>query len=445
MVCDMQERSVPADPCVRDTLTGLPGPEAAHARIAEWEAAAQREGRIAPIHAMMLGLRRFETVNLAYGEDVGDGALVEVAHRIADFAAAELDGQPIVARMGGGSFLLAANEPCSRERWHWLAEALADSVAQPISTPVATAATAGTVRLWPRIALVRAMPDEGPETIFDRLVGTLRRAQRQSARRLLWADGELTPVGRTAVQLEADLLGAIDRDEIEILYQPQYSAVGDRLVGAEALARWHHPEIGRIGAAALFAIAEQADHVAQLSRHIVGRALAGATDWPEGLRLSLNITPVDLAAGSFANEIAAAVVAAGFSPDQLTLEITEQALLADIDKSAATLGKLRDLGIRIALDDFGAGFCNFRYLKLLPLHYLKLDRLMVDDIEDDPRDLAVFRAILAMAHTLGLKVIAEGIEREGQREAIAREGCDFYQGFLRAAPMTSADFLAIRG
>ncbi|MCB2051033.1 MAG: EAL domain-containing protein, partial [Novosphingobium sp.] len=272
---------------------------------------------------------------------------------------------------------------------------------------------------------------------------TLNRAQRQSARRLLWADGELNPAGRTAVQLEADLLNAIDRNEIEVLYQPQYAVDGDRIVGAEALARWQHGEVGRIGAGALFTIAERADHVAQLSRHIASRALSDAAQWPEHLRLSLNVTPTDLGAVSFPNDIAAAIVEAGFSPDLLTLEITEEALLSDIDRSAHSLGQLRDLGIRIALDDFGAGFCNFRYLKLLPLHYLKLDRVMIDEIESDPRDLAVLRAILAMAKALDLKVLVEGIENEGQRELIAREGCDYYQGFLRSQPISAAEFLDI--
>jgi EAL domain-containing protein (putative c-di-GMP-specific phosphodiesterase class I)/GGDEF domain-containing protein len=434
----MPDKLFPPAAYERDALTGLIGPEGAHIRIAHWEETAQRLGEIAPIHAMMLGLRRFETVNLAYGAHAGDSALIEVAQRILDFVEDELDGEWFVARMGGGSFLLAANAPCSRERWQWLAEALADSVACPIPNRHSN----GSMRLWPRIALLRGMPGEGSSTMLDRLAETLSRAQRQSGHRILWADGELNPTGRSAAQLEADLLGALDRDEIEILYQPQYTIASDRLVGGEALARWQHPELGRIGAGALFAIAERADHVAQLSRHIAGRALEGAAGWPVDLRLSLNVTAVDLTSQSFPNEIAAAIVEAGFSPDLLTLEITEQALLFDLERSAAALGKLVDLGIRVALDDFGAGFCNFRYLKLLPLHYLKLDRVMVDEIESDPRDLAVFRAIVAMAKALDLKVIAEGIENQGQLDLIVREGCDFYQGFLRAPPLSATDFLA---
>lgn len=420
----------------RDALTGLVGSDGARARIVEWQQQAVLEGETAPIHALMLGLRRFDTVNLAYGEAAGDSALVAVAARILRFAADELAGEWVVARMGGGNFLLAANEPCSRERWQWLAETLAESVTRPIANP----AGAGTLRLWPRIALMRALKQESAEAVFGRLAETLERARLETGRRVVWVDGDVSIAGRSGAQLEADLLAALDRNEIELLYQPQFGADDDALVGAEALARWEHPLLGRIGAGALFAIAERADHVAQLSHHIAARAVAEAAHWPDPLRLSLNVTPADLAAGNFADDIAAVVTAVGFTPERLTLEITEQALLTDLDRSARALDKLVDLGIRIALDDFGAGFCNFRYLKILPLYYLKLDRSMVDGIAEDARDLAVLRGIVAMAHALDLTVIAEGIETEEQRALIAREGCAFYQGFLKARPMDAAEF-----
>jgi EAL domain-containing protein (putative c-di-GMP-specific phosphodiesterase class I) len=243
--------------------------------------------------------------------------------------------------------------------------------------------------------------------------------------------------------LEADLLAALDRDEIEVVYQPQYNLPDDRLIGAEALARWQHPQLGRIGASALFAIAERADHIAPLSRLIAERALNDAAQWPGEMRLSLNVTPADLAAASFARELRTLIAASGFAPEQLTLEITEHVLLSELERSAAMLGDLRTSGVRIALDDFGAGFCNFRYLQILPLDYLKLDRAMIEGIADAPKDMAVFRAIVAMAKALGLMVIAEGIETQTQRDLIASEGCEFYQGFLQAAPMSAADFAAL--
>jgi EAL domain-containing protein (putative c-di-GMP-specific phosphodiesterase class I)/GGDEF domain-containing protein len=421
----------------RDRLTGLAGIDSALARIAEWAAAAT-PGGAAPVHAMLLGLRRFDTVNLAYGEAAGDSALVAVAARILHFASEELDGEWLAARVGGGSFLVAANEACSRERWQWLGETLAAEVARPITHP----GGAGTLRLWPRVALMRVLPGEAPDAMFGRLAETLERTQRGAGTQMGWVDGEMTLAGRTAAQLEGDLLAALDHDEIEILFQPQFRSDDDALVGAEALARWHHPKLGKVAAGALFAIAERAEYVPQLSRHIASRALATAASCPSNLRLSLNVTPADLAAGNFAHEFGALLDESGFAAERLTLEITEQALLGDVERSAGVLAKLVERGVRIALDDFGAGFCNFRYLKLLPLHYLKLDRAMVEGIVEDERDLAVLRAIVALAKALQLEVIAEGIENEEQRALVAAEGCAFYQGFLRAAPMDAIEFAA---
>ncbi len=424
--------SAVAPDMLRDTLTGLPGSDAARLRLAEWTAQGE-----ASVHALLLGLRRFDAVNLAYGTAAGDAALTEIAVRLTHFAASELDGPWLAVRSGGGQFMLIANEACSRERWQLFAEQLADGIARPIAGP------ASVMRLSPRIALLRGLENESGESMLDRLAQTQASAQRLQGRRVLWADGEANRPGRSAAQLEADLLGAIDAGEIEIVFQPQFALSGDSLSGAEALARWNHPELGRIGAGALFTIAERADHIAPLSRHIAKLALAGAAAWPKTLRLSLNVTASDLAAGSYGGELLAIIAQCGFATERLTLEVTEQALLADIQLAERTLRSLADAGVRIALDDFGAGFCNFRYLKLLPLHYLKLDRSMVDGITSDPRDLAVLRAIVAMARALDLAVIAEGIESDSQRDIIAAEGCLFYQGFVKAQPMSAGEFLGL--
>lgn len=434
MMSAVQPDDTPADlGASRDAVTGLPGREAARQRLGEWLAAET------PAHALLIGLRRFDAVNLAYGTAAGDAALAEVAARLKHFAAKELDGPWLAARGGGGQFLLIASEACSRERWQLLAGQLVEAIARPIAGPIT--GTGGTLRLSPRAALLRALAAENADSVLDRLAQTLVNLMDQPGRRLLWADGEATRLDRSAAQLEADLLGAIDRDEIEILYQPQFACADDRLAGGEALARWNHPALGRIGAGALFTIAERTDHTAQLSRHIAQAALAGAARWPDGLRLSLNVTPNDLAISDYAGDLADLVAASGFPAGRLTLEVTEQLLLTDIHQAALTLGLLVGQGMRIALDDFGAGFCNFRYLKLLPLHYLKLDRSMIDGVAGDPRDLAVLRAIIAMAGALDLKVIAEGVESEAQRALIAAEGCTAYQGFLRAHPMSAAQFL----
>ncbi len=413
-----------------DALTGLPGRDAACARLAEWL------DRGEPVHALLIGLRRFDAVNLAYGSLTGDAALAEVAARLRHFAHGELDGAWIAARGGGGRFLLLSTEPCSRERWQMVGAQVLDLLSRPLAVGGAT------LRLSPRGALLRSLGGEEADSLLDRVGQTLETVMAAPARRLAWADGEVTRAGRSAAQLEADLLRALDLGEIEVVYQPQWSCRDDSLTGAEALARWNHPRLGRIGAGALFAIAERADHVAQLSRHIAQAALAGAHGWPEQLRLSLNLTPSDLAQHGFAEDFAELVDAAAFPAGRLTLEVTEQVLLADVGQAALALERLTAQGMRIALDDFGAGFCNFRYLKLLPLHYLKLDRSMIEGA-GDPRDLAVLRAIIAMAGALDLAVIAEGVETEAQRALADSEGCAFYQGFLRAQPMGSDKFRAL--
>ncbi|MDN3645596.1 GGDEF domain-containing phosphodiesterase [Pontixanthobacter aestiaquae] len=425
---------------MQDDLTGLAGMAAARETLATWQHDAAGRGETAPVHAMLLSLGRFDAVNLAYGETVGDSALVTVAQRILHFAEDEFEeGEWLVARLGGGKFLLAAHEACSRERWQWLAEALADAVAHPISGLSST----GTLRLWPRVALMRPAPGEGPAMIFDRLAETIEEARSKQGSRVLWADGGLTVPGRRSAIVDADLLAALDRDEIEVLYQPQVSLADDSIIGAEALARWQHPELGRIGAGQLFAIAERTDHVAQLSRNIAKQALTAAASWPATLRLSINVTPADLASTSFADDLTSLVEECGCDPERLTLEITEHVLLNNLEQTAKTLLALKAHGVRIAIDDFGAGFCNFRYLKILPLDAIKLDRAMIDGIASDERDLAVLRGIIAMAKALKLGVIAEGVETEDQRAIIEREGCDFYQGFLRATPVSNDEFLTL--
>lgn len=242
--------------------------------------------------------------------------------------------------------------------------------------------------------------------------------------------------------LASELAGAMERGEVDVLFQPQFACVADAqgaITGAEALVRWQHEALGAVPGDELFRIAGPAELGHGLTRHVLDKALAAAARWPQGLHLSLNVTAEDLAAPGFTDTVAAALACVDFGPERLTLEITEQSLVADLGRSAERLTQLVDLGIRVALDDFGAGFCNFHYLKVLPLHYLKLDRSMMQGITEDRRDLAVLRGIVAMASALDLAVVAEGIETEAQREVVAREGCAAWQGYLGGKPMTAAE------
>lgn len=385
---------------------------------------------------MLVGLHRLSSVNLAYGHAGGDIALAEIGRRIADFAVEELDPGSMVARVGGGEFLIASDGTISRERWQWLAEALTRRISRglPVRGEV--------LHLVPRTALLRGVPGEAGAAMIDRLDQALGAVQQQAGRRILWADGSHRARGRSAARLEADLIGAMARDEIGIVFQPQYRVADGALVGVEALARWDHAQLGRIGAETLFTIAERGDHVAQLSRHIAGKALAAAVDW-DTLALSLNVTAEDLASDAFAADFRELLTGTGFVPTRLTLEVTEHALVADFAQSAAALAELASEGVRIALDDFGTGYANFRTLKSLPLDTIKLDASMVRDVDSDPRDRAILTAIVAMARALGLKIVCEGVERESQLAVLQQEGCDTFQGFLRSGPISAAEISAL--
>lgn len=419
-------------PLARDIRTGLA--DAASAR--GWLDAAGREGFV---QAMLVGLHRFQSVNLAYGTFEGDRVLAEIAQRIADFTREELGPDAMAARLGGGEFLVACAAPISRQRWQWLAEALGRTIARPL------AVGADRLRLAPRTALLRGQAGEAATSLIDRLDQALASLQRSSGRRVLWADGSHLARGRSAARLEADLLGAMDRCEIMLLFQPQFRVDDGTIAGAEALARWDHPALGRVGAETLFAIADRGDHVAQLSQHIAERALAAAAGWPDHLRLSLNVTAEDFAVGDFAATMAGAIEASGFAPSRLTLEITEQTLVADYRACATALEALAARGVSVALDDFGTGFSNFHSLKALPLDALKLDGSLVRDVARDPRDRAILGAILAMARALRLKVVAEGVEDEGQLAILREEGCALYQGFLRSEPLAAGELAALAG
>lgn len=235
--------------------------------------------------------------------------------------------------------------------------------------------------------------------------------------------------------LSRDVVRAMESGQIEVRFQPQFSSATGQMIAAEALARWQHPVLGEIGAAELFGMAERWGLVAQLSRHIVRKAIAEAAHWPSELALSVNITPDELADPAFASDLTLMLVENGFAPNRLTLEITEQTLLGNLNASARALTAVCAAGVRIALDDFGAGFCNFQYLKRLPVHAIKLDRSMVQGITRSQRDLEVLRAILRLAEALELKTVAEGIETEGQRQTVIAEGCDAWQGYLWAEPL----------
>lgn len=389
------------------------------------------------LHAMLIGLRRMAAINATYGPLVGDAALEAVGDRIARHVARHSGADAFTARLSGGDFLIAHVMPEERVGWQVAAEQLLRVVSRPLDV------TGHRLRLTARASLALAKPQEDPVSLLDRLATGLAMARESAAEPVRWADRQSDNAPESGYRLEQEIVHAIERDEITVLFQPQFSVQTGQITGAEALARWQHPQHGEIGAGTLFALADKADFTRQLSRHIRERALIQAAQWTgvlSGLRLSVNVTAEDLAESGYARREIDIIAASGFDPKRLTLEITESALVPDLKRAAARFDTLRQAGVRIAIDDFGTGYSNLLYLKSLPLDYLKLDHAMTRDIGGEAGDRIIVRSIIAMARALDLRVIAEGVESDAQLDALREEDCDYFQGFLRGGAMEAGAF-----
>ena len=376
-----------------------------------------------PLHAMLVALNRFDMVNTAYGRAAGDALLRSAQKRIEDVVRDVLGRDALVARMSGSTFVVAAR--AARVRVDITVERIAGELARPFMAGDSIAV------LGCRIGLAEASGDDSAAGLLRRASEALAEARESdtATMRVADADGGAAAIDRLAI----DLNHAMQRGEIGILFQPQVAVASGAIVGVEALARWDHAELGTIGAETLFAAAARADLEIGLSDHIQRLVLEQASRWPAalgGLRLSLNLTPADIARPGFADLFLDRVDSSGFPRNRLTLEITENGLIEDLGIASALLSLLRGAGCRIAIDDFGTGYSSLAYLKALPLDYLKIDKKLAQDITGSVRDRVVVRGVIDMARSLGLTVIAEGVETDDQLAALATEGCQIYQGFL---------------
>jgi EAL domain-containing protein (putative c-di-GMP-specific phosphodiesterase class I) len=244
------------------------------------------------------------------------------------------------------------------------------------------------------------------------------------------------------VQLEQDLRGAWDRGELSVAYQPIYNLGDGRIQGAEALLRWQHPHLGMVPPSVFIEVAEQSGLIENLGRNVLEKACGDAARWQQGAIkpfISVNISPRQLRSGELPDVVSNALRTSGLKPQQLHLELTETAVLVDEGQASALLSRVRATGVKVWLDDFGTGFSGLSHLRRVPVDGVKIDRSFVADVLRDPDDLALTTAIIAMAHSLGITVVAEGIETEGQYDVLRERGCDQGQGFWFGRPMAAAD------
>jgi diguanylate cyclase (GGDEF)-like protein/PAS domain S-box-containing protein len=415
-----------------DTVTGLPNRARLRERLeAEIERARALAGHVALLY---IDLDRFKLVNDALGHAAGDALLRDVGERIS----AALDGAGMLARHGGDEFvvLLGPAHAGSREN----AEHLAGRIMAALRPPFAL--RGAEFELGASVGVAR-YPEHGvdPDALLEHADAAMYQAKCDGRRRVrvFHADAEDS---RQRLTLTARLRRALVADEFVLHYQPVFDLITGAPVSLEALIRWEHPEHGLVPPARFIPHAEETGFIDELGAWVIEAACEQAASWRTlGLapQVSFNVAPGQLRRPDLADTVTAAIAARGLEPEQFGIEVTESAAVEDLDRARGTLQRLRDHGLRVAIDDFGASHSSLGRLRKLPVDLLKIDRSFLNDVPQDPEAAAIVTAVLALAAGLGLDAVAEGIETDGQRRFLVSEGWPLGQGFHLGRPLPAAD------
>jgi len=411
-----------------DPLTRLPNRAFFHQALEE------AIERAAPFAVVFVDLDQFKHVNDSLGHAAGDRFLKEAAARFERC----LQKGDLLARMGGDEFtLLLPGDKEKGKEGETRAEVLLQALAAPVTLEgheLHIAASIGISRF----------PADGcdAETLLKHADLAMYQAKERGRSRWQVFSPALTEAARERLTLESSLRKAVERDELILLYQPQVSLTTGEIIGTEALVRWMHPELGLVAPGRFIPLAEETGLIVPIGEWVLHTACRQAALWArEGrnLRQSVNLSARQLAEPGLVKMVEAVLRETGLDPRLLDLELTESALVAQGEAAVVRLAALREIGVRVSLDDFGTGYSSLAYLRRFPLDILKVDRAFVLELGGSGRharqDQAVVHAIVSMAHSLELKVVAEGVETAAQFETLQRLGCDYMQGFLYSPPV----------
>jgi|TARA_R100000501_G_scaffold14543_2_gene26280 diguanylate cyclase (GGDEF)-like protein len=416
-----------------DSLTGLSS--LTHVRARLNEALTHADSYDPAAIAILLGVSRLDQVNAAYGRVVADALLQAVARRLTRIMEESALPNAITARLGGAEFAIVAFGPVMLNQAVFLSQSIAKLFSRPFVIE------GRVIHVACRIGIAAA--DRGvqrADELLHRASSALAGARDADPNSFqVYLTGREDDPARLA-SLEQVVRDAARDGELDIRYQPQVDALEGRISGVEALVRLDHPIYGLLPAETLLATAERAEFGVELGRNIMRQACREAAAWPEELgdiRLSVNVTAADMRGTDFVPNLIEILNETGFPAERLTLEITEGGLVENLERTAHMLSGLRARHIRIAIDDFGTGYSSLAYLKSLPLDYLKIDKTIAADIEGEVRDKIIVRGVVDMARSLGMTVIAEGVETQAQLDLLVREGCNWYQGYLCSEALSS--------
>ena len=418
-----------------DPLTGLPNRALFAARLDRALADARADGTSAAV--LFLDLDRFKEVNDTRGHQAGDALLVAAAGRL---RAALRDGDTL-ARFGGDEFAVLLADPTEAAAADRAADRLLRALAAPAGPDDDGPAITASVGIVAELAAYAR-----PEDVLRDADVAMYRAKDAGRAGHARFDPALQAALAARVALERDLRGALMRDEFALHYQPIVDLHTGRVARVEALLRWHHPARGPVAPGAFIPLAEETGLIAPLGRWVLGEACRQAAAWAAAgtpVTIAVNLTAREFQSPALATEVAAALAAAGLAAAWLGLEITESLAMHDVAATIATLTALGALGVQVAIDDFGTGYSSLAYLKRLPVRALKIDKTFVDGLGTEAEDTAIVAAIVTLAHTLGLRVVAEGVETAAQAAQLRALGCDAAQGYHFARPLPAVEATAL--
>jgi diguanylate cyclase (GGDEF)-like protein len=411
-----------------DQLTGLSNRALLIDRLQSAICAAQREGRMVAV--VYLDLDSFTFINTGLGNACGDEFLRETARRLARL----VRGRDTVARIGSDEFVILLGGLDSAERSSARLNAMLAAVRQPV-----TLAGKDTVVTCSIGAAIHPLDGEDAEILLRRANSAMLRAKSSGKDNIqLYATTRDAAVAER-IELETELRRAVPAGELVLHYQPKLELASGRFAGAEALVRWDHPRRGMLLPASFIPLAEDSALIVALGERVLLQACQQARSWRDAgfpdKTVAVNLAARQLRDGRIVDTVKEALRTTGVAPSSLELEITESSIMHDIGRATGLLHQLKDLGVVISIDDFGTGYSSLSALRNFPVDKLKIDRSFIHEIETVPSAAAVVLAVISFARTLGMRVIAEGVETVGQAGFLYRHGCDEIQGYLVARPL----------
>ena len=428
-----------------DSLTGLPNLKLFIERLG-WGIELSKRERV-PLMVLEIGLDKFRQINETLGMYTGDEVLLTIAERLntlirsSDFIGHT--GESVkageLARIGGHEFSIILSGANSIEAAYTVSKRILDAVRQPIvidEHEIFMTASIG----------ISVCPTDGEdvESLIKHAGSAKDFSRRQGSNNYQFFSSEMNDQSKERIKMESNLRKALDNNEFELYYQPKINSETHKLVGMECLLRWNHAEQGFISPEVFIPAAEELGLIVPIGDWVLTEACQTTSEWVrsgfENLKLSVNVSPKQFDEISLKKSIVSAIESSGLSPHNLVLEITESMLMGDFEHHITLLQHIVDLGVAFSLDDFGTGYSSLSYLKKFPIDELKIDRSFLTNVPEINEDNSIVKAIISMAHSLGMNLIAEGVESAEQLEFLRQHNCNIIQGFYYSKPLGKADF-----